>query len=40
MILRHFKRLCHYKRNVGGISFFFYRKLVGGTVAQGWFLAY
>jgi len=40
MILRHFKRLCHHKRNVEGISFFFYRKLVGGTVAQGWFLAY
>ena len=40
MILRHFMRLCHHKRNVGGISFFFYRKLVGGTVAQRVFLAY
>jgi len=40
MILRHFMRLCHHKRNIGGISFFFYRKLVGGTVAQRVFLAY
>jgi len=32
--------LCHHKRNIGGISFFSYRKLVGGTVAQGVFLAY
>jgi len=32
--------LCHHKRNIGGISFFFYQKKVGGTVAQGVFLAY
>jgi hypothetical protein len=40
MVLRHFWGLCHYKRNVGGIVFFFYHELVGGTVAQKVFLAY
>lgn len=34
------RQLFHYKRNVGGIVFFFYRELVGGTVAQRLNLAY
>ena len=34
------QRVCHYKRKFGGISFFFYQKKVGGTVAQRGFLDY
>lgn len=39
-ILRQKQRLCRYKGNVGGIVFFFYHELVGGTVAQRLNLAY
>jgi len=34
------RQLCRYKGNVGGIVFFFYHELVGGTVAQRLNLAY
>jgi len=39
-VLRQKQRLCHTKGNVGGIVFFFYPKLVGGTVAQRLNLTY
>jgi hypothetical protein len=40
VVLRQKQCLFHTKRNIGGISFFFYHELVGGTVAQRVFLAY